>query len=114
MFAAKAGKEIIGYMAFDNEGETFVSENSKMMNICGAYVEKKYRNTNVAPSLVEYMCRICEQEGYEYLGVDCETLNPTALRFWGKYFQNYTYSYNRRIDERVVDYSAYMKKKWNI
>ena len=47
---------------------------------------------------------VCENEGKEYLGVDYETLNPTALRFWDKYFQNYTYSYVRRIDERLADY----------
>ena len=32
---------------------------------------------------------------------DCETLNPTALNFWGKYFDPYTYSFARRIDERI-------------
>ena len=32
--------------------------------------------------------------------VDCETLNPTALRFRGKYFVPFTYSFCRRIDER--------------
>ena len=30
-----------------------------------------------------------------------ETLNPTALNFWGKHFDHYTYSFARRIDERI-------------
>lgn len=40
-------------------------------------------------------------------GVDCETLNPTALRFWRKYFRPYTYSYIRRLDERVQGWEDY-------
>ena len=46
----------------------------------------------------------------KYIGVDCETLNPTALRFWNKYFDSYTYSYARRIDERVVGHDEYIRK----
>jgi hypothetical protein len=40
-------------------------------------------------------------EGVTYLGVDYETLNPTALNFWSKYFKPYTFSFARRIDERI-------------
>lgn len=101
--AEKAGK-ILGYMALDEEGETFVSEHSSIYNVCGAYVEEDYRQSGVAQQLLEYLCQVCESEGKAYLGVDCETLNPTALRFWNKYFQNYTYSYARRVDERLADY----------
>ena len=89
-------------MALDDVGETFFSEHPSISNICGAYVEKNYRKYGVAQQLLEYLCQICESEGKTYLGVDCETMNPTALRFWGKYFENYTYSYARRIDERLL------------
>lgn len=103
VFAAKEKKSVIGYMSLDTEAETFVSESDNIYNICGAYVDKEYRNKGIAQQLLEYLCKISEKEGMEYLGVDCETLNPTALRFWNKYFDNYTYSYARRIDERVLD-----------
>lgn len=46
--------------------------------------------------------RDCGRSGKTHLGVDYETVNPTALYFWTKYFTPYTYSYIRRIDERVV------------
>lgn len=104
IFVAEKHGEIIGYMGMDDEAETFVSEHPCMYNICGAYVEENYRQSGVAQQLLEYLCQVCENEGKEYLGVDYETLNPTALRFWDKYFQNYTYSYVRRIDERLADY----------
>lgn len=43
------------------------------------------------------------KKGVRYLGVDYETLNLTALLFWSKYFKGYTYSFVRRIDERILD-----------
>ncbi len=43
---------------------------------------------------------------------DCEILNSTALKFWGKYFVNYTYSFARRIDERVMGYDKYLEQEW--
>lgn len=36
------------------------------------------------------------------MGVDYETLNPTALNFWTKYFKPCTYFFARRIDERIL------------
>ena len=94
---AKERDRVIGYMALDTEAETFVSNNKDMYNICGAFVKEQYRGQNVSEQLLEYVCQIAEQEGKNYLGVDYETLNPTALRFWRKNFSNYTYSYIRRI-----------------
>ncbi|MCI9073092.1 MAG: hypothetical protein HFH80_09920 [Lachnospiraceae bacterium] len=38
-------------------------------------------------------------EGYTRLGVDYESINPTAWGFWNKYFEAYTYSLTRRIVE---------------
>ncbi|HHY25734.1 MAG TPA: GNAT family N-acetyltransferase [Desulfitobacterium dehalogenans] len=106
VFVAKEENRVIGYMALDTVAETFVSESDSIYNICGAYVDKEYRNKGIAQQLLEYLCVVSEKEGMEYLGVDCETLNPTALRFWSKYFDNYTYSYARRIDERVLGYDS--------
>ena len=112
VFAALKEEEVIGFIAIQDEGETFISETDSMKNICGAFVKEEYRGKHVADDLLSYVCNVCKREGIRYLGVDCETLNPTALRFWGKYFKNYTYSYHRRIDERVVGYESYLRKEW--
>ncbi|MDF2885971.1 MAG: putative glycosyl hydrolase [Lacrimispora sp.] len=112
IFAALKGEEVIGYLSIQDEGETFISETNSMKNICGAFVKEEYRGKHVAYDLLAYVCNVCKKEGIKYLGVDCETLNPNALRFWGKYFKNYTYSYHRRIDERVIGYESYLKKEW--
>jgi len=101
IFAAKAEEETIGFFAIDDEAENFITEYEQMKNICGAYFDEKYRGSGAPQALLSYVLNTMREEGITYLGVDCETLNPTALRFWGKYFMPYTYSFARRIDERV-------------
>lgn len=114
VFVACDNDEIIGFISIEDEAETFISETDGMINICGAFVKDEFRGKNVATDLLYYVCDVCENEGAEYLGVDCETLNPNALRFWGKHFKNYTYSYHRRIDERVIGYDLYLEKEWSV
>lgn len=100
-FVAYAEDRPVGYIEVDEEAETFISEDPEILNICGMYVDCRYRNGSVAKELLAYTMRKLANEGVGYLGVDCETLNPTALRFWSKYFERYTYSFIRRIDERI-------------
>lgn len=114
VFVACNNNEIIGFMSIQDEAETFISEADGMVNICGAFVKDEFRGKNVATDLLYYVCDVCEKEGAEYLGVDCETLNPNALRFWEKHFKNYTYSYHRRIDERIIGYDLYLEKEWGV
>ncbi len=101
IFVAKADGQVIGFISVDDEGENFVTEYERMKNICGAYFEETYRGTGIAQRLLAFICDTLREEGITHVGVDCETMNPTALHFWGKYFVPYTYSFARRIDERV-------------
>ena len=101
ILAARQGNKIAEYMAIDDEAETFITERKDMSNICGAYVSEEYRSQGVAKQLLDAVVEICIKEGRSYLGVDYETVNPTALHFWTKYFVPYTYSFIRRIDERI-------------
>lgn len=103
VFAAMKEERAVGYMALTQEAETFLAESGNTINICGAYVEDSFRSKGIAEMLLSHICNWCVEHGIEYLGVDCETLNPAALRFWRKYFTPYTYSYVRRIDERIMD-----------
>lgn len=102
-FVAYNGDRPVGYIEVDEEAETFISEDSEVLNICGTYVECEYRNSSVAKELLAYTMQTLANDGVRYLGVDCETLNPAALRFWSKYFERYTYSFVRRIDERILE-----------
>ncbi len=101
-FIAKNDSEIIGYIEIMNDGETFITEEQDMLNICGAYLKENYRGKNILQSLLSFVLETLKNEGVKRVGVDCETINPNALRFWGKYFDSYTYSFVRRIDERII------------
>jgi GNAT superfamily N-acetyltransferase len=102
-FGAWAAGDLIGYVKVTGDGETFVSESPVMQNISGAYLEPSYRGRGIYDSLVAFASGTLHEEGATLLGVDCETMNPNAYRFWGKYFENYTYTWVRRIDERVLE-----------
>ena len=101
IFVAETDGRIIGFISVDDNAENFITEHDKMKNICGAYFDENYRGKGIAQNLLLFVAETLKAEGATHLGVDCETLNPTALNFWGKYFEPYTYSFARRIDERV-------------
>lgn len=106
IFAARKDGRVVGYMAVCDEAETFLANRSDVINICGAYVLPEYRHMGVAKQLLDTVAKESMEEGYRYLGVDYETVNPTALRFWTKNFAPYTYSFIRRIDERIGHYES--------
>jgi ribosomal protein S18 acetylase RimI-like enzyme len=101
-FIAKDKSEIIGYLEIANDGETFITEERDYLHICGAYLKEDYRGENIIQSLLSLVIETLKKDGIKRLGVDFETINPTALEFWGKYFDSYTYSLVRRIDERIL------------
>ena len=104
MFAAFDNCFPIAYIELTHEGENFASCAPHTANICGAYCLPEYRGQGIAAALLAHIVRILKEEGTERLGVDCETMNPTAMGFWSKYFMQYTVSVVRRIDENAVLY----------
>ena len=102
VFAAFNEEKIVGFISISSEGETYFSENDSMTNICGTYFDPSLRGTGIPQKLLNYVCKTVQDEGKKIIGVDYETLNPTALNFWTKYFKPYTYSFARRIDERIL------------
>jgi ribosomal protein S18 acetylase RimI-like enzyme len=99
----KDQSDIIGYLEISKEGETFITGELDYLHICGAYLKENYRGKNILQSLLVFVLETLKKEGVKRLGVDCETINPTAIRFWEKYFDCYTYSFVRRIDERILE-----------
>ncbi len=101
IYGAFYEEKLIGFISVCENGENYITSHDNMKNICGAFVLEEYRSMNVSQQLLSFILSEIEKEGIVYLGVDCETLNPTALNFWSKYFTPYTYSFARRIDERI-------------
>lgn len=99
MFIAEDGGAIIGFIEVMEDGENFACDAPDMPNICGACFLPQYRGKGVARDLLNHVMNTLHHDGYKRLGVDFESFNPTASGFWLKYFEQYTSSVVRRIDE---------------
>lgn len=53
-------------------------------NICGAYCVPAYRGKGIMQQFVNHAMGVLRAEGYTKLGVDYESINPTAWKFWNK------------------------------
>jgi len=104
LWYATLNHEVVGYMRIQPTGETVISRSQNMMNITGAYVDPKYRGQHISKALLYEVHRYLAQNGYEYLGVDYESINPQGNRFWSLHFTPYTFSLTRRIDERILPF----------
>ncbi|WP_167957511.1 GNAT family N-acetyltransferase [Anaerosporobacter faecicola] len=103
IFVAKEGEKIVAFLKIADEGENFVTNHKQMKNICGAFCLEAYRGRKIYQRLIGYVISKLRAEGNQYLGVDYESFNPTANRFWPKCFTPYTNSLVRRIDEGVLN-----------
>lgn len=98
LFVAEAEGRPIAFIEVNADGENFLTEHPYTLNICGAYCEPAWRGKGVSKALLDHILCKLQAEGVQYLGVDYETMNPTAVGFWEKYFVPYTASLVRRID----------------
>lgn len=97
-FLARVDGKPAAYFDISDEAENFVTEHPKMSNICGAYCKPEHRGRGINDDLLIYVLAILKAEGYDYLGVDYESYNPTANRYWAKHFKEYTNSVTRKIE----------------
>ena len=87
--------------AAEQDGETFLCYQPGYIHINGAFCLPAHRGSGAASGLLRFVTNRFYREGFSRLGVDFESINPTGHRFWRKYFQIYTHSVARRIDEHV-------------
>ena len=98
-FVARDGDAPISYMEVIGEGQNILTVAPDMRDICGAFLVEGYRGRGIFQNLLLLALRTLRSEGIRRVGVDFETMNPTALGFWTKYFDVYTHAYARRIDD---------------
>lgn len=101
-FAANYQGNLCAYLKLGKTGETFITEQSDYRHIGGAFCLPDHRGKGVYQHLLNFALSTLKAEGYARLGVDFESINPTAYGFWLKYFDAYTHSVVRRIDEHVL------------
>lgn len=101
MFSVKYNHVIAGYIRYQIAGESLFSIHQNMRNITGLFVLPEFRNLGLGEKLLQHAESILKADGRVLIGVDYESINPNANRFWSKHFTPYTYSLVRRIDERI-------------
>lgn len=99
IFAALANGVPVAYVEVGGSGETYFSEHPTVANICGTFCAEEWRGKGVSRLLLNRVLQTLQGEGLRYLGVDYETINPTAAAFWPKHFTPYTLSLARRTDQ---------------
>jgi GNAT superfamily N-acetyltransferase len=102
LFVALDGEKVIAFFEVQHIGENFVTWSPDMRSICGAFCLPEYRGMGISQELINYIIVTLKEEGVQRLGVDFESFNPAGSVFWLKYFDSYTYSVVRRIDECAI------------
>ena len=98
LFAAFDDYRTVAFIEVGYSGETYLTWNTGMKSICGAYCLPEYRGKGVMQALV---CLAKKETRARYLGIDLETMNPAAAGFWRKQFTFYTSGLTRRVDEKI-------------
>jgi GNAT superfamily N-acetyltransferase len=101
-FVAKHEGKIVAYVRAELDGETFICDAPGYLHIKGAFCLLEHRGKGLHQTLLSLLVQKLKAQGYTRLGVDFESINPTAYGFWLKYFDAYTHSVVRRIDEHVI------------
>lgn len=97
-FGLFCGDKIAGFIDVEAGGENFISCGAPVLNIQGMYLMEEFRGKKLAENLVKAALDFSIEKNCCYLGVDYETMNPTAQGFWQKYFEPYTLSMVRHLD----------------
>ncbi len=101
-FIAEQDGRLVAFIRAELDGETFIQDTPGYLHVKGAYCLPKHRGKGLNQRLLSMLIQKLKTKGYTRLGVDFESLNPMAYGFWLKYFDAYTHSVVRRIDEKAV------------
>jgi GNAT superfamily N-acetyltransferase len=103
LFTAINGEQIIAIVDASCFGNFFANNDMATVNISDLYVAPEFRSKRVAQGLLQYVSDVLIGDNYQRLWVEHGTVNPNALRFWSKYFDEFMYQVTRSIDKRIVD-----------
>ena len=102
MFVAERNGTAVAFIEVGENGENFITGMPGMKNICGAFCLPQFRGTGVFANLLNFVVAQLRMQGVTRLGVDYESINPTASGAWGKYFTPYTHSVVRRVEADIL------------
>lgn len=102
-FTAKYEGRIVAFVRAELDGENFICNTPGYLHVKGAYCLPEHRGKGLNQKLLSMLIQKLKTNGYTRLGVDFESINPTAYGFWLKYFDAYTHGVVRRIDEKILE-----------
>ncbi|MCL2883970.1 MAG: GNAT family N-acetyltransferase [Oscillospiraceae bacterium] len=101
-FIAEQKGQIVAFIRAEQDGENFIRDIPGYLHIKGGFCLTEHRGKGLNQKLLSLLTAKLKAQGCTRLGVDFESINPTAWGFWLKYFTAYTHSLVRRIDENVL------------
>jgi GNAT superfamily N-acetyltransferase len=98
LLAITDGREV-GYMLVGPVADDVAAivQDPGTASISGAFVRPEWRRSGVAETLLAAAIEWARRNGYERLGVDFESANMLASRFWLRHFAPVTYAMVRRL-----------------
>jgi ribosomal protein S18 acetylase RimI-like enzyme len=103
---AKHDGKIVAFIRAEHDGQTFIQNMNGYIHINAAYCLPEHRGKGISQNLLTLLIQKLKKQGYTYLGVDYESINPSGFGFWLKDFSAYTYGVVRRIDESAIKTSG--------
>ncbi len=78
-----------------------ILQDEKTIELEPAFVKAGWRGKGVGTALLNRCLEQAQQQGFWRVGVDFESANVGAVRFWTRWFEPVCYSLVRWVDERV-------------
>ena len=97
IFAVFDKSKLVGMVISEPSDIGISMEDSHAMGLGDLFVATDYRGKGIAASLLEFANSELRNSGVNRLFVTHGTINPTARKFWGKYFESYSFSMSRQI-----------------
>lgn len=101
VFVAKDKERLVGMMDASENGNSFITRKSDIMNVGDIYLEPSYRGKGIAQGLLQFASQILKEDGLKQLWVEHGTTNPAARGFWERYFEHFTYTLTREIPKSI-------------
>lgn len=104
IWIAEMHEETVGLLeaAGSVSGASHIVSGDRGIGIKCAHVLPKWRGQGIATALLNTAFTWARAQGIERCSVDFESFNPTARRFWLRYFTPVCFSLVRRFDERSI------------
>jgi len=99
---ARRDGKIVAFIRAEHDGQTFIQNTQGYIHINAAFCLPEHRGIGLNQNLLNVLLIKLKEKGYIRLGVDYESINPSAYGFWSKEFNAYTYGVVRRIDEAAL------------